>query len=246
MAFRTLIAEDEPLARRSLREMIQEVEWLDLVGEATDGRQAVTQIDELKPDLVFLDVRMPELSGIEVLETVTHDPAIVFTTAYDRYAVTAFELEAIDYLIKPFGRRRFLATLDRVRKRLDAAEPDHGDRSRARSALRKQPIRRLFARKGDRIFPIPIEAIIRIESCDDYCMVHADGKSHLLNLRLTELAARLDPERFLRVHRSHIVNLEQVSEMVPHDERRLMILLRDGSEVVASRAGSQRLRELIG
>ena len=245
MKVRAMIVEDEPLARRSLRELIGEVDWLELAGEAEDGRRAVELIDKRKPDLIFLDVQMPELSGLEVLEAISHEPAVVFTTAYDRYAVTAFELEAIDYLIKPFGRKRFLATLQRVRRRMQDQQAD-ADKERGVSALGSAPLRRLFARKGERIFPISVEAIIRIESADDYCTVFADGRSHLLNLRLNELAARLDSEQFLKVHRSHIINLEHVREMIPHDERRLVITLSDGSEVVASRGGSQRLRQLIG
>ena len=244
MKIRAMIVEDEPLSRRALRGLVEEVEWLDLVGEASDGRQAVERIDELEPDLLFLDVHMPELSGIEVLERVKRQPAVVFTTAFDRYAVAAFELEAIDYLIKPFGKKRFHATLERVKRRLaseDALPPSH---ERARTALAEGPIERLFARKGNRIVPLRITMVTRIEACDDYSEVHCRGETYLLHLRLHELEKRLDPTRFVRVHRSHVVNLDHVSQMRPYDDRRLEIHLVDGSKVVASRSGSQRLREL--
>jgi len=243
---RALIVEDEPLARRVLRDLIAQVDWLELIGEAEDGLRALERIAALKPDLLFLDVEMPELSGLEVLERIEHHPAVVFTTAYDRYAVAAFELEAIDYLVKPFGRSRFEATLERLRRKWQEPETLVRGPERPRAALSGGPLRRLFARLGDRIVPIPVPAITRIEAYDDYVAVHADGKRHLLNLTLSDLETRLDPERFWRVHRSHIVQLDAITLMRPYDDRRLVLTLSDGSEVVASRAGSQRLRGLVG
>ena len=244
MAVRTLIVEDEALARRSLRSLIEEVEWLELLGEAADGRTAVRLIDEGKPDLVFLDVQMPELSGLEVLEQIRHEPWVVFTTAHDRYAVAAFELEAIDYLVKPFGRRRFRETLDRVRRKIQEP-PGEPVAERARQALGEGPLRRFLARQGDRIVPIPVETVCRLEACDDYVAVHSNGKTFLLHMTLAELEKRLDPERFRRVHRSHILNFDFVKQMQPYDDRRLLVTLKDGSQILASRSGSQRLRELI-
>jgi two-component system LytT family response regulator len=241
---RALVVEDEPLPRRALRGMVEEVDWLELVGEASDGRQAVERIDSLHPDLVFLDVHMPEMSGIEVLNRVEHQPAVVFTTAFDRYAVAAFELEAIDYLIKPFGRKRFHATLERVRRRLAEAETLPPPRVRAVAALGDAPLQRIFARKGNRIVPLPILEVTRIEACDDYTEVHCRGDTFLLHLRLQDLEHRLDPRRFVRVHRSHVINLDHVKQMRPYDDRRLEIYLNDGSKVLASRSGSRKLREM--
>jgi len=230
-----------------LRELVEEVDWLELVGEASDGNQAVERIDALHPDLVFLDVHMPEISGIEVLNRVEHQPAVVFTTAFDRYAVAAFELEAIDYLIKPFGRKRFHATLDRVRRRLSTgAEALPPPLERAGAALGEGPLDRLFARKGDRIVPLRVSEVTRIEACDDYTEVHCRGDTFLLHLRLQDLELRLDPRRFVRVHRSHVINLDHVQQMRPFDPRRLEIHLIDGSKVLASRSGSRKLREMTG
>ncbi len=242
---RALIAEDEPLARHALRDLIEGVAWLELVGEAEDGAAAVRMIDALAPDLVFLDVQMPELSGLEVLGTIENQPAVVFTTAFDRYAVAAFELEAIDYLVKPFGRRRFRATLERVRSRLD--DPDGGVPSvkHLRSALERGPLSRLFARSGDRIVPIRIESVSLFTAADDYVEVHTDGGTHLVSLTLGDLETRLDQERFIRVHRSAIVNLDQIHLMRPFDDRRLVITMEGGARVVASRSGSKKLRQLI-
>jgi two-component system LytT family response regulator len=246
MTIRAVIVEDEPLARKALRGFVAGVEWLETVGEAADGREAVRLIDALEPDLVFLDVRLPELSGLEVLERIRHEPAVVFTTAYDRFAVAAFELEAIDYLVKPFGEERFRETLERVRRRLAERDAAPGDPpgERARAALGAGPFRRLFARRADGIVPIPLDSVTHIEAADDYVTVHSRGETHLLRVTLAELAARLDPERFLRVHRSHVVNLDAVESIREHDGRRLVVVLRDGHRVVASRAGSQKLREL--
>jgi two-component system LytT family response regulator len=245
MTVRAVIVEDEPHARRTLREMAAEVDWLEVVGEAADGVTARELIDAVAPDLVFLDVQLPELTGLEVLEQVRHRPAVVFTTAFDRHAVAAFEMEAIDYLVKPFGRDRFRAMLERVRLRLQQRAEVETDLDRARAALQPGPVRRLFACQGQRIVPLPVEQITRIAACDDYSEVHCRGEAYLLSLGLNDLESRLDPERFVRVHRSHIVNLDHVERMQPGDDRRLELHLRDGSRVVASRTGSQRLREMM-
>jgi two-component system, LytTR family, response regulator len=241
---RALIAEDEPLARRTLRELAREIDWLAIVGEADEGRVAVRLINRLEPDLLFLDVQMPELTGLQVLEQVAHRPAVVFTTAFDRYAVTAFELEAIDYLVKPFGRKRFVATMERVRRHLDAGPAAHVG-ERLEEALRDGPVRRLFARKGTSIVPLQVDGIVRVEAGDNYLSVYTSEGRFLLSVSLSELEERLDPERFRRVHRAHIVNLDFVVSIEPFDDRRVTVTMRDGSRVVASRSGSQMLRGMV-
>jgi two-component system, LytTR family, response regulator len=248
---RALVIEDEPLARRQLRELATGVPWLSCVGEVGDGAAAVRAIDELRPDLVFLDIRMPELSGLEVLERTEHEPAVIFTTAFDQYAVAAFELGALDYLLKPFGRERFLAAVERARRTLGAARPDEGDSdsstlARARAALGTSagPAERIFVRDHGRIVPIPVRDIERLEAEDDYVAVHARGRRFLVYLPLGEFERRLDPERFLRVHRSHVVNLDFVTALVPFDAARLQVEMRDGTKLMASRARSRELRHL--
>ena len=243
MIVRALIAEDEAPARENLKEYLAEVPWLTVVGEAQDGAEALAAIDALRPDLLFLDVRLPELSGLEVARRMRHPCEIVFTTAYDRFAIAAFELGALDYLMKPFGRERFAATLARVRERLGRASVSDGERARA--ALEPGPLRRLFVRQGERIVPIPTGSIVRVQAAGDYAEVHAAAGTFLLHLSLTDLVERLDPGRFEQVHRSHIVNLDEVREMRPFDERRLVLILRNGEEVVASRAASEGLRRRV-
>lgn len=239
---RVLVVEDEVLARRELRQLLAEAGGVEVVGEAADGRSAIEQIDRLRPEVVFLDIRLPEISGLEVLERVAHRPAVVFTTAYDRYAVTAFEIEAVDYLVKPFGRARLEATLERVRRRLDGGAKEQVSDA-LRDGLSARPLRRLFARRRDRIVPLSVDSIDRIEGADDYAVVCCAGERHLVPLRIRELEQRLDPERFIRIHRSHIVNLDRVLELRPFDEHRLAVRLATGETLVASRAGSARLRD---
>jgi two-component system LytT family response regulator len=212
------------------------------VGEAADGRTALALVDELRPDLVFLDIRLPELDGLELLRRAAHALHVVFTTAYDQHAVAAFELGALDYLVKPFGRERLLVTLERVRARLAAEPGETPAAERARAAL-AAPLERLFARLGERIVPIAVADVKRVEACGDYARVHVEGASYLLHVSLRELEGRLDPQKFVRLHRSHLVRLETIAYLRPHDERRLEAVLRDGSRVVASRGASERLRK---
>jgi two-component system, LytTR family, response regulator len=243
---RALVVEDELHARRSLREYSEGVEWLTLVGEAGDGVEAVRLIDRLEPDLVFLDVHLPELSGLQVIERIRHRPEIVFTTAYDRFALAAFEVGALDYLLKPFGRQRFQTMLERVRRRLTGLRTDIAVPSaeRARDAL-GSPLRRLFARAGERIVPIDVQAIQHVQAQGDYVEVHSEAGRHLLHMSLGELASRLDPEAFCQVHRSHLVSFAAIESLRPFDSRRLLIKLRNGTEILASRSASELLRRLI-
>jgi len=239
----TVIVEDEPLARRALRDLVAADPDLELLAEARDGLEAVEVIERLQPALIFLDVHMPELSGLEVLERIEVRPAIVFTTAYDEHAVTAFELGAADYLLKPFGAARFNVAVSRVKESL--ATPTW-DIERLRDSLEPtRPLTRLFARQGKRLVPILLDKVIRFEGSGDYVEVHTPGRSLLVSVTLSELERRLDPDRFVRVHRSHIVNLDEVAEITAEDERRLRIRCADGAQVVASREGSARLRALM-
>jgi two-component system LytT family response regulator len=239
---RAVLVEDEPLARENLRDYASGVPWLTLVGEASDGAEAVRLIDRLEPQLAFLDIRLPELSGLEVAQAIRHRPEIVFTTAYDRYALAAFEVGALDYLLKPFGRQRFQTMLQRVSRSLGRAAVPAAERA---GAAFGSPLRRLFARTRGGIVPIPVAAVRHVQASGDYVVVHSEAGRHLLKIGLAELASRLDPEQFLQVHRSHLVNLEAIELLRPFDERRLLVKLRDGAEIVASRAASERLRRLV-
>jgi two-component system LytT family response regulator len=240
MALRTVIAEDEPLARQRLRRFVERDPRLVLVGEAESGTAAVELIDRLVPDVVFLDVQMPECTGLEVLERAAHRPAPVFTTAYPEYALRAFEVEAYDYLVKPFGWTRFQAAVDRVARRLAAPALAPGPVASSAPYLE-----RLFVRRRGEMVPVSMRDVHRIEGAGDYVTLCTGDDQVLADISLNELERRLDPASFRRVHRAHIVNLDHVSAIRPYDERRLSVRFADGSEVVASRAGSQSLREMV-
>jgi two-component system LytT family response regulator len=242
---RALIVEDEPLARKRLSELLADVEWIECIGEADTGPRAVEMIDAQEPDLVFLDIELPGASGLEVLQRVHHQPAVIFTTAYDRYAVSAFELAALDYLLKPFGRDRLLAALGRARRTL-AERDEPTPRERAQGALTAADalLTRFFVRDRGRLLPITTRDIERLEADDDYVRVHTRGREYLVYLTLNDFERRLDPERFLRVHRAHIVNLDFVSHLAPYDGSRIQVEMRDGTKILASRTRSKELRDL--
>ena len=239
---RALVVDDEPLARARLKELIAELAWLEQVGEAESGAEALTALDRLRPDLVFLDIQLPGISGLEVLRTTRHTPAIVFTTADDRFAVTAFELGALDYILKPFGRERFGQAMQRAKPVLEARQGS-GAAERARDVLAEGPLLRLFVREGGRIcLPLPLTAVERIQACDDVVLVHAGERVYRLNVPLADLERRLDPRVFVRIHRSHLVNLDHVASLEPLDDSRLEVQLRSGLRLMASRQRSRALR----
>lgn len=245
---RTLIVDDEPLARRALRTLLEGEPDVRIVGEARDGPEALQALSSLEPELVFLDVRLPGASGIDVLAQSEVDTRVVFTTAHDDYAVTAFELGAIDYLRKPFGRERLLQALSRARPQVLAARQARQSGATLQEQLQAAadhalPRARIFVRDAGEVVPIRSEEIVRCESDGDYVRVHARGREFPVYLNLGDLAQELDRERFIRVHRSHLINLDFVESVTPHDPARVAITLRDGSRVIASRAGTLLLRQ---
>lgn len=242
MKVTVLIVDDEPVARAGLRDMLAAIDWIVCVGEAANGPAAVETINHLKPELVLLDVQMPGFLGTEVLTRLHHRPHVVFTTAYAEHAVTAFELGALDYLLKPFGPDRLAAALDRVRAALGEPAPA-SPLDRLTEGLRNGPMSRLFVRSGNAVIPLPAAAVAWFEARGDYVAAHTGGTRHLLHLSLNRLEARLDPARFVRIHRTHIVNLDFVTAFRPEGKARLMAELKDGTRLPVSRARSQELRE---
>jgi two-component system LytT family response regulator len=236
-----LIVDDEPPARSELRTLVGSVPWLEPLGEARSGPEAAEMIDRLVPDLVFLDVRMPGCSGLDVLARTKHHPRVIFTTAHAEHAVTAFGLDALDYLLKPFGEERFAKAMSRAKRRLDAqARERHGE-----VLLDGSPTHRVFVRDRGRLIPIEAASIVRFEADGDYVHIHTSEADYLVYTRLKELEARMDSTRFVRVHRSHLVNLDHVEALVPHAGGRLRVRFRDGSAVVASRRRSKSLRDMV-
>lgn len=258
---RALIADDEAPARQRLIQLLQDVApasrlgGVEVVGESAHGEATLDMAAQLRPDLVFLDVEMPEMSGLEVAARLGTGPSIVFTTAFDQYALSAFELGALDYLRKPFGADRLRIALARLNAQPTvASQPTHShfeerlDLVREAQTLEMRPIARLFVRDRNRIVVVRVADIERLAGEDDYVALHmtasAGGKMHLVYLTLAEFERRLDPAQFLRVHRSHIVNLDHVAALEPFDATRLSVVLRSGARITASRSASRDLRRL--
>ncbi|MBB5203808.1 two-component system LytT family response regulator [Inhella inkyongensis] len=248
---RTLIAEDEVLAREGLAAWVRECPQLELLGCVNDGEQALAAIRTQQPDLVLMDIQMPGLTGLQVLRILGQEaagalPAVIFTTAYDEHALTAFELHAVDYLLKPFSRERFdeaIGHLSRdqagTQRSLDAIQALEA----AQSQLpRLEPLRRLMVRDMGRIIPLQVEHIEHLRSDTKYTAIVAQGRTHLVRLPISHFADRLDPQRFLKVNRSCIVNLDCVEALVPDEYSQLVVHLRDGSRFTASREVSKQLR----
>jgi two-component system LytT family response regulator len=229
-----------------LRHLLAEIEWLDCVGEASNGPAAVIAIDTLRPDLVFLDIQMPGMLGTEVLARVQHQPFAVFTTAHAQHAVTAFELGALDYLLKPFGEERLHVALERVRAAL--GEP-RTSLDRFTEAMSHAPMSRLFVRSGRSIVPLAVSDVAWFEAVGDYIAAHIAGAQagaapHLLHVPLSQLEARLDARRFARIHRAHLVNLDHVAAFRREPGGNLIAELSDGTCLPVSRAKARDLRSL--
>jgi two-component system LytT family response regulator len=248
-----VIVDDEELARALLREYLGSSADIEIAAECANGFEAVKAITEKKPDLVFLDVQMPKLDGFEVLELIGREVAVIFVTAYDQYAMRAFDEHAVDYLLKPFSLERFQKALDRARQRLGESAPSKDAMAKpapvelARAARAPQAyLQRIVVKDGARVHIIPVERLDYAESQDDYVSLHSQGKSYLKEQTISSLEASLDPERFVRIHRSVIVNLERVAKIEPYAKDSRVAVLSDGAQLPVSRAGYERLRSLLG
>jgi two-component system, LytTR family, response regulator len=241
---RALVVDDEDLARLVLRELIQSRPEIEVIAECANGFEAVKAVAEHKPDLIFLDVQMPKLSGFDVLELIGTDTAVIFVTAYDQYAMRAFEVHAVDYLLKPIGRERFEAALERAKSRLGEKMPLAPDLAAA-ARPPKQFLDRLVVRDGTRVTLIPVAKLDYAEAQDDYVALASEGKKHLKQQTIVSLEACLDPERFVRVHRSYVVNFERVVRIEPYGKDSKLAILADGTRLPVSKAGYARLKSLL-
>lgn len=239
-----VIADDEPIARLGLRDMLSGVPWLAVIGEANNGFATVEVINRLKPELVFLDIQMPGLLGTDVLARVTHRPFVVFTTAHAQHAATAFELGALDYLLKPFGEERMLKALERVRAALGEPRDSLPAIDRLREALGSGPMTRLFVRSAGGVIPVAVTSVAWFESDGDYVVAHAGKNRYMLHVPLSRLEARLDTQRFVRIHRTRIVNLDHVAAFRPYGKGQLQAELKDGGRLIVSRERAKEIRAL--
>jgi len=241
-----IIVDDEMLARSIIREYLAARPEVTVVAECANGFEAVKAVAELKPDLMFLDIQMPKLSGFEVIELLETPPAVVFVTAFDQYAVQAFNVHAVDYLLKPYTQERFLEALEHVQQRLAAAAPPPPVKAAAEEAVSvQQPLERLLIKEGSKVLIIPAEKIDYIEAQDDYIAVRAEGKSHLKMQRLSALETQLDPRRFVRIHRSYILNIERLAKIELYAKDSRVAVLKDATQLPVSRTGYDKLKDLL-
>lgn len=251
---RTLIIDDEPLARRNLRLLLEKDPQIEILEECRNGREAVKAINTLSPDLIFLDIQMPELDGFDVLARVgtEHIQAIIFVTAFDQYALKAFDVHALDYLLKPFDDERFAHALERAKSQIEAREIDRlskrllallEEREGERNSSKQQQnyLTRLMIKISGRVMLLKVDEIDFIEADGNYAKLHAGRKSHLLREKMHDLEARLDPAKFVRIHRSVIVNLDRIKEMHPHFNGDYVVVLEDGRQLKLSRARRENL-----
>lgn len=242
---RALIVDDEELARGLVREYLRQENDIDVVAECGNGFDAVKAVSELRPELVFLDVQMPKLDGFEVLELIGNGIAVVFTTAHDQYATKAFDAAAVDYLLKPFDEARFHTAVERARRRLQEHQAmPSGYALKAAALPAGQYLSRLVVKDGTRIHVIAVKDLEFAEAQDDYVALHSGGKSYLKQQTISALERSLDPQEFVRIHRSYLVKLDCVSRIEPYTRDSRLAILNNGRQLPMSRAGYMRFREL--
>lgn len=245
---RVVIVDDEELARQVLREFVSAHPDIEIAAECANGFEAVKAIAEQKPDLVFLDIQMPKLDGFEVLELIGPGTAVVFVTAYDNYAIRAFEVHAVDYLLKPVGMERFEAALERAKQRLSGKLPQQVLAASELAAAARPPAQyldRIPVRDGTRVFIIPVAKLDYAEAQDDYVALASEGKKHLKQQTISSLESGLDPSRFMRIHRSYVVNLERVARVEPYAKDSHIAVLTTGAQLPVSKSGYARLRAFL-
>ena len=239
-----LIVDDEALARHVIREFLEPHVEIEVAAECANGMEAVKAVAQHKPNLIFLDVQMPKLTGFDVLELIGAETPVIFVTAYDQYAMRAFEVHAVDYLLKPIGRERFEAALERAKSRLgEKMPPAHELAATARPP--QQFLERLVVKDGTKVTLIPVAKLDYAEAQDDYVGLASQGKKHLKQQTIAGLEASLNPDCFVRIHRSYIVNLERVVRIEPYGKDSRLAILADGTRLPVSRAGYARLKALL-
>lgn len=239
-----IIVDDEELARTVVREHLDSHPEIEITAESANGFDAVKQISELKPDLLFLDIQMPKLNGFEVLELVEHTPAVIFVTAYDQYALKAFDVHAVDYLLKPFTRERFEEALKRALSRVGSTDSPVQDLV-MEVRHQQQPLERILIKEGASVRVLPADTVDYVEAEDDYIAFHVSGKKHLKHQALSDLEQQLDPNRFVRIHRSYILNIDRISKLEPYSKDNRMAVLKDGTQLPVSRTGYDKLKGLL-
>ncbi|QQS46925.1 MAG: response regulator [Acidobacteriota bacterium] len=248
---RALIVDDEPLARERIRTLLEERRDIEVIGECGDGQEAAHRIPAERPDLVFLDIQMPELDGFEVIEAISRErlPAIVFVTAFDEHAIRAFEVNAIDYLLKPINAARFEQSVQRAIDRLANSGEREADRNLSdfveKLRAERRYTKRFAVRSGSRLSFVRAADVDWLDVADNYVRLHVAGREHLVRGTLKLVESQLNPETFVRVHRSLIINLDRVESVEPYSHGEYTVTMKDGAKLTTSRSYSERLRELL-
>ena len=242
---RVAIVEDEELARKLVREYLSDCEDVEIVAECANGFEAVKAVTDIKPDLLLLDIQMPRLDGFEVLELVGREVGVIFVTAYDKYALRAFEVHAVDYLLKPFNIERLREALNRARTRLEGKQPTPVAELRAAARPAGSHIERVAIRDGANVHVIPVSKVDYVEAQDDYIAFRSEGKQFLKQQTLGEVEAVLNPEQFVRIHRSYILNIDRLAKLELYAKDSHAAILRDGTRLPVSRSGYARLNAVL-
>lgn len=243
---RVITVDDEEPALLLLREFLSTHEDLEIIAECKNGYEAVKAITELKPDLVILDIQMPKLNGFEVLELIDHQPAVIFATAHDQYALKAFEVHAVDYLLKPFSKHRLDEAIEDIKQNFNKKKGKIHVNSLATDArMQSLPLERILVKDGSKVHVIPADKIDYIKAEDDYVSIKTEGKSYLKQVRMATLEKELDNKKFVRIHRSYILNIELIARIELYAKDSRMAILKDGSKLPISRTGYSKLKELL-
>ena len=242
---KTIIIDDEPLARSIVREYLQKYPEIEIVQECSDGFEGVKAIQQHQPDLIFLDIQMPKINGFEMLELLDQRPAVIFTTAFDDYAIKAFEAHAVDYLLKPFSEDRFNKAIHKWREQAAGPQKNTAELLETASQSPSQS-QRIVVKTGSKIKIIPAQDIYFLEAADDYVKVHTQEGSFLKNKTMNHFEKTLDPQQFVRSHRSYIVNIQQITRIDPYEKDNHIAILKSGGRVPVSRNGYAKLRTVLG
>lgn len=242
---RTIIVEDEELARNLLKTFLKDIDSIELIGECENGFEGVKAINEHKPDLVFLDIQMPKISGFELLELLDHKPHIIFATAYDQYALKAFEYNAADYLLKPYSKERLAEAVEKVAERINNLGAVSDVAEKISNFPKDEFIDRIVVKDRHKIHIIPVDQIRYIESMDDYVMIYTHEGRHIKQKTMKYLENSLNPRNFIRIHRSYIVKVEEIHEIQQYEKESYIVILHDKTKLKVSKTGYKNLKEIL-
>jgi len=243
---RAIIIDDERLARAELKKLLQDFPEVEVVDEAANAEEGIAKIESQRPDLIFLDIQMPKINGFEMLELIEQPPAVIFTTAFDEYAIKAFEAHAVDYLLKPFDQERFDKALQKWREQKTTIQKETTKELLETASLSPAQNQRIVIKDGSKIKIIPVQDVFYLEAADDYVKIHTKEGYFLKNKTMTHFEQALDTQHFVRSHRSYIVNIQQITRIDPYEKDNHVAVLRSGVKVPVSRGGYGKLKTVLG